>query len=128
MSLLIATVAVGGLVSGYIFTINSSEKAGLSLAATARAVERIEQTRAARWDILSYPVVDNELQPSNFPMQVVVLDLAGAGTNTTSATNFTSIFEVSSDPPLRGVRVDCVWSFRGLQTVTNSVETVRSPD
>jgi len=127
MSMLISTVAMGCMVSGYVFSINSAEKSALSLAATGRALERLEETRSARWDVASYPVVD-QLQASNFPPSSVVLDVSGSGSGTTYATNRTSIFTVSTDPQLRGVRVECVWRFRDQRWVTNSVETVRAPD
>jgi hypothetical protein len=58
----------------------------------------------------------------------VQLDVSGSGTGVTHAVVRTDIFPISSDPPLRGIRVDCVWSFRGLQKITNSIETVRAPD
>lgn len=127
MSLLISAVALGCMVSGYVFSIESAERSSLSLAAATRALERLEETRSAQWDEASYPVAD-QLQASNFPQTVVILDVAGAGTNITYATNLTTIWPVSSDPPLRGIRVDCVWSFRNQQLITNSIETVRAPD
>jgi prepilin-type N-terminal cleavage/methylation domain-containing protein len=128
MALLISAIAVSCMVSGYVFSINSAERSGFSLAATARAVERLEQTRSARWDTLSYPPITDQLVSTNFPKTTVKLDLSGTGSGITYATNFTTIFDISTDPPLKGIRVECVWRFRGLQLVTNSVETVRAPD
>jgi type II secretory pathway pseudopilin PulG len=126
----IASLTVVSLVSGYIFTTVSAEKSGLSLAANARAMERLEDTRGARWDTSSWPVVD-ELWATNFPTKGVILDLSGEGAGTTYATNYTSITQISSSPPLRRIRVDCVWQFRNRQfssLVTNSVEICRAPD
>ncbi len=127
IALLISGVAVACMVSGYVFSINSAERSGLSLAATARAMERLEETRCATWDILSYPVVD-QLWSSNFPNTVVKLDISGSGSGVTYATNVTTIFQVSADPPLRGIRVNCIWTFRRMNLMTNSIETVRGPD
>jgi len=127
VAMLIAGIAVSCMVSGYMFSINSAERSALSLAATARATERLEETRSAKWDIMSYPIID-ELTNTSFPKTFVVLDVAASGTNVTYATNFTTIYPVSSDPPLRGIRVDCVWRFRDLSLITNTVETVRGPD
>ena len=127
MSLLISAVAVGCMVSGYVFSINFAEKSALSLAATTRATERLEQTRSARWDVLTFPVID-ELTGTNFPQTIVELDVAGSGTNVTYATNQTTISSVSTDPPLRSIRVECVWSFRNQQLMTNTIQTVRAPD
>lgn len=127
IALLISAVAIGCMVSGYVFSVNSAERSGLSMAATARAMERLEETRSARWDILSFPVID-ELVPTNFPPTVVMLDLSGSGSGVTYATNVTMIYQAAADPALKGIRVDCIWTFRGTQVFTNRVETIRAPD
>jgi type II secretory pathway pseudopilin PulG len=127
IALAITGLMVASVVSGYLFSITSAEKSALSLAANNRAMERLEETRAAKWDLSSYPPVD-ELAETNFPVTVVALDLAGAGPGVTYATNFTRITELSSSPPLKQIHVDCVWRFRGMQLVTNSIDTCRSPD
>jgi prepilin-type N-terminal cleavage/methylation domain-containing protein len=127
IALLISAVAVGCMVSGYVFSVNSAERSGLSMAATARAAERLEETRSARWDILSFPVID-ELVATNFSKTVVKLDLSGSGSGITYATNITTIYQAATEPPLKGIRVDCIWTFRGTQVFTNSVETIRAPD
>jgi len=130
VALAIASLTVLSLVGGYIFTTMSAEKGGLSLAANARALERLEDTRGARWDVSSWPVVD-ELWATNFPTETVILDLSGEGAGATYATNFTTITQISTSPPLRRIRVDCVWQFRNRQFAalfTNTVETCRGPD
>ena len=43
-------------------------------------------------------------------------------------TNFITITDLTANPPLRRIHVDCVWSFRGTQLLTNSIETCRAPD
>ena len=126
-ALSVSGLAIAGIVGGYIFAVGSSQRSALSLAATARATERLEQTRGASWVVSSYPPVD-QLQPSNFPAEVVTLDLAWAGTAITTATNFTQISQISTNPPLRRIHVDCVWRFNRSELVTNSVETCRAPD
>jgi len=123
----ISGLAVGGIVTGYVSVIKASDKWALSLTANARASERIEQTRAARWDTSVTPAID-EVVASNFPDEVVTLDLAGTGTNWVYATNFTQISTISTNPPLRRIHVDCVWSFNGYQLQSNSLETCRAPD
>jgi prepilin-type N-terminal cleavage/methylation domain-containing protein len=126
VALLIAGLTVGAIVSGYTYCAFASEKAALSLAANARAMERIEQTRSATWDTAVYPGID-QFVSSNFPVQVVTLDLSGNGLAATYATNITQIVQMGSNPPLKRVRVECVWKFR-TQIMTNSVEIFRSPD
>jgi prepilin-type N-terminal cleavage/methylation domain-containing protein len=127
VALAISGLSVGALVGGYVFSANSAERSALSLAANAKAMERLEAIRSAKWDLASYPAVD-QLVATNFPNQVVVLDLSGSGGGATYATNLTQISQTSTTPPIKRVRVDCIWRFRGLQLVTNTVETCRAPD
>jgi type II secretory pathway pseudopilin PulG len=123
----ISGLAVAGIVSGYIFAVRSAEKSALSLAANARAMERLEATRGAKWDTSSYPVVD-QLVITNFPAQVVLLDRSGSGVGSTYGTNVIQISQISTNPPLRRIRVDCLWRFNATQLLTNTIETCRAPD
>jgi type II secretory pathway pseudopilin PulG len=126
----IASLTVLSLVGGYTFSTVGAEKANLSLAANTRALERLEDTHAAIWNVSAWPVVD-QLVATNFPAKVVILDLSGQGAGVTYGTNYTTITQVSLSPPLRRVRVDCAWRFQAGQfsaLVTNTVETLRGPD
>ena len=123
----ISGLAVAGIVSGYIFAARSAEKSSLSLAANARAMERLETTRGAKWDTSSYPAVD-QLVITNFPAQVVLLDRSGSGFGSSYGTNVVQISQISTNPPLRRIRVDCVWRFNATQLLTNTIETCRAPD
>jgi prepilin-type N-terminal cleavage/methylation domain-containing protein len=127
VALMISGLAVAAIVTGYIFSVASAQKTALSLAAGAKAMERIEQTRSAKWDISKWPQVD-QLDVSNFPNEIVVLDENAAGNGITYGTNITQISQISQQPPLKMVHVDCVWNFKGIQLLTNSVETCRAPD
>jgi prepilin-type N-terminal cleavage/methylation domain-containing protein len=127
VALAISSVAIAGIISGYLYCVEEAEKSALSLAANARAVQCLEQTRSAKWDLSIWPPVD-ELDETNFPDTVVQLDLAGIGTGATSATNSIRIQLVATNPPLKQVHVDCVWCFKGQQLITNSIETCRAPD
>lgn len=127
VAMAISTIAVAAIVTGYLFSITSAQRSALSMAANARAVERIEQTRSAKWDLSSWPAVD-QLVATNFPDEVVVLDQNGAGTRIIYGTNMTRISQVSLNPPLKEICVDCVWNFNGSQLLTNTVETCRAPD
>lgn len=126
VALAITGLAITGIITGYNFATNSTQKAALSLAASARAMERLEQTRSAKWDTSSWPAVD-QLVATNFPSKVVILDLSGAGVATTEATVQTEITPISDNPPLKRVRVDCIWTYRGVEVV-NTIETCRAPD
>jgi len=127
VALAITGLTVGGIVSGYIYCTTAAVKGGLVQAASARAMERIEQIHSARWDTSVYPVVD-QLVASNFPNEVVSLDMPGSGAGGTAATIQTTISQISVSPPIRRIRVDCIWNFMGSQAITNTIETIRAPD
>jgi prepilin-type N-terminal cleavage/methylation domain-containing protein len=98
----VASLTVVGLLGGYISSMLATEKASLSLAANARAFERLEDTHGAIWNVSSWPVVD-QLAATNFPAKVVILDLSGQGAGITYGTNYTTITQVSLAPQLRRV-------------------------
>jgi type II secretory pathway pseudopilin PulG len=125
IALALAGMTVGGIVSGYIYCTTSAVKAELAQEANGKAMERLEQARSAQWNT-SYPAIDY-LVATNFPDEVVTLDLPGTNTGGTSATIRTTIAQISVTPPTRTIHVDCIWQFRGIDWVTNSVETIRSP-
>jgi hypothetical protein len=123
----LALMTATALIHGYRLATRRAEWSGYSLAAHALASMGIEQARACKWDIRGWPVVD-ELIGDNFPPAVQVLDVPITGTNMVYATNFTTITTVSADPPLKMIRVDCVWpSFDG-RLHTNTIVTYRAPD
>jgi len=123
----ISGLAISGIVYGYVFSVNSTEKFAMSQAANAQASERMEQIRNATWDSASSPVVD-QVVASNFPPQVVTLDLSGSGTGVSYATNITQITTISTSPPLKRIHVDCVWLFGTSELMTNTIESCRAPD
>jgi prepilin-type N-terminal cleavage/methylation domain-containing protein len=127
VALAISSVAIAGIISGYLYCVTAAEKSALSLVANAQAVQRLEQTRSAKWDLSIWPPVD-QLDVTNFPDTVVQLDLSGLGNASTTATNSVRIVQISTNPPLKQVHVDCVWCFKGQQLITNSIETCRAPD
>jgi hypothetical protein len=130
VALAVASLTVLSLVGGYISSTVAAEKGRLSLAANTRALERLEDTHGAIWNVSGWPVVD-QLAATNFPAKVVILDLAGQGSGITYGTNYTTISQVSLSPQLRRIRVDCIWQFqsgRFSSLQTNTVETLRGPD
>ena len=127
VALAIAGLMVAGIVTGYIFCTTSTVKDSLYMAANASAMERIEEMRSAIWAPYRADPVD-ELVATNFPDKSVTLDLSGSGSETTSATLKTEISQISLSPPVRRIRVDCIWQFRGGELITNTVETIRAPD
>jgi len=127
IALAITGVTLGGIVAGYIYCTTSAVKAELVQAASARALERIEQVRSAQWDTAGSTNVD-QLVATNFPNEVVSLDTPGSGSGGTAATIVTTISQISVAPPIRNIRVDCIWQFQGSQWITNTIETIRAPD
>jgi type II secretory pathway pseudopilin PulG len=130
VALAIAGMMIASLVGGYTYSTVSGEKARLSLAANTRALERLEDTHAAIWNVSGWPVVD-QLVATNFPPKLVIIHRSGEGAAITYGTNYTTITQVSLAPQLRRIRVDCVWGFQSGKfsgLFTNTVETLRGPD
>ncbi|MBI4663658.1 MAG: type II secretion system protein [Verrucomicrobia bacterium] len=127
ISLSISAMMVGAVITGYTLSTRRAEWSAYSLAAHSLAMQRLEQARAAKWDPNGWPSVD-ELVSSNFPVQVEVLDIPISGTNLVSATNLTTISTLSTAPPLKMIRVDCVWMFLSRGPFTNTVVTYRTAD
>lgn len=125
MALAIATLLIGGIVTGYNYSAQASRKSALALTASAMAMQRIEEARSVTWDTAAVPAVDL-LVETNFPSRDVILDLPGSGSLAAEATVYTSIAQISTTPPLKRIRVDCVWEYNG-QAITNSIETIRAP-
>ena len=127
VALALTGLTVSGIVTGYIYCTNASMKDSIYMAANGRVMERIEEARSARWDMSSYPVVD-QLVATNFPDKMVALQTTAKGLETISATIKTEISNISLTPPVRRIRVDCIWLFKGVEPVTNTIETCRAPD
>ena len=127
IALAITGLTVGGIIAGYIYCTTAAVKAELVQAANARAMERIEETHSAQWDTSVWPIV-NQLVATNFPDEVVSLDMPGSSSGGTVATIVTTISHISRTPAIRRVRVDCIWQFRGVELITNTIETIRAPD
>ena len=128
IAMAITVMSLAGVIMGYIFAIRQAEWSAYSLAAQSLATQRLEQTRAAKWDPRASPPVD-EVVTNNFPtVPTNVLDMPVSGTNMAYATNFTTISDVTNGGyPLKLIRVDCVWSFRE-HAFTNTIATYRAPD
>ncbi len=123
----LAAMSMSGIIYGYTQSAKFAEFTSYSLASQSMAMQRIEQCRACKWDPLGYPPID-ELVASNFTAQVNILDMPISGSNAVYATNFTVITTLATNPPLKMIRVDCVWPFLGRGLFTNSTQTYRSPD
>jgi Tfp pilus assembly protein PilV len=126
ISIFVVGVSLGGILGLYIQSAVRSEWSAHSVAAEMMALSRLDQCRAAKFDPRGSPPVD-QLVSTNFPVKVDVLDVGTSAGFVTYATNRTTIWTISSNPPLKMVRVDCVWTFPRRGRFTNSVFTYRAP-
>ena len=126
ISLGLAALGVAALIDGYVLCARHAELTSLSLAAQAQALERMEQVRAAKYDLVSSPPVTN-LQSSEFPVLVKLLDVPLSKVPR-YGTNFTTIADVVTNAMLKSIRVDCVWSWLDGKVYSNTILTYRGPD
>lgn len=127
IAMLIVAVTIAGTINGYILAANRAEWSAYSLAAHSLAVQRLEQVRAATWNLTGEFPVD-QLSDANFPSMKTVLDLPQSGSNSVVVVLNTSISTVSTNPAVKAVRVDCIWPFRERGIFTNTIVTYRSPE
>ena len=123
----ISSMSISATVTGYILAAHRSEWSAYSLAAQSLAMQRLEQSRSAKWNPTGFPPVD-ELQTTNFPVSLAILDVPISGTNIVYATNYMTISTVSVQPPVKMVRVECVWRYANRGLYTNAIATYRAPD
>ena len=115
------------VVTGFIQTTKQAEWSAYSLAAQSLAMQCLEQTRAAKWDPLAYPAVD-QLVSSNFLARIELLDIPLSKSNIVYATNIITLTTVSTQPALKMIRVECTWPFFDRGVFTNTVVSYRAPD
>jgi len=127
----IAIVAFGcwGIVYGYMMAAKQADLSGCSLAASALAMQRLEQARSAKWDRLVSPAID-ELISANFPLVITNLDIpVSTSVPQTMVSLATTISWITNDPPLKFIQVTCTWTnLMSGQIHTNTVATYRAPD
>jgi hypothetical protein len=123
----IASFTIGSLITGYVLSARNSEFV-TTMAAGQRLVQsRMEQIRAARWDLYSVPPVQ-EISGLVGLTNGVPLDLPDRGFGPVTASLRTSVFELTNNyPPLIMVKIECWWTLDGT-TFTNMLVTYRGPD
>jgi hypothetical protein len=130
ISFTIAGVVTGSTIVCYLQFARQAEWSAMSMAAQGLAIQRLEQTRGARWDTQAYPQTAdcNQFVSANFPSLQAVMDVpVSGGTNVLVANVATVISDISTTPPLRQVVVQCTWPFKG-RTFTNTILSYRAPD
>jgi prepilin-type N-terminal cleavage/methylation domain-containing protein len=127
VALSIVGVTMSATISGYVNVAKRSDWASRNLAANAAAAQRLEQVQAARWDTAAFPVVD-EVNAASFPSVEVALDVPQKDAVPTRAKLRTTVEQISSEPPLKMVRVECLWTSLDGRAFTNTLTTYRSPN
>lgn len=142
MSILIAGIIFGGILTGYIQSGKRAEWSGYSLAAQAYGIQQLEQARAALWDVSSTPIINqitnlNMIGWTNFAPTAwkgyswTNIDIPYSGTNFIRATNYVIVSNVtiSVTPPVsvQSVRVDTVWRYQN-KNATNTLVNYYAPD
>ena len=142
MSLAVFTLVSSGIIYGYVQINRMTQWSAISLAAQSFASQGAEQARAADWNPLGYPMTSNfpgsydELPPTNevFSGTNFVLDVPSKGTPSSGnfaffVTNYVSITNISSNPYVRQIRSDAVWTFYVTGKVyTNTTVLQRTAD
>ena len=131
MASLLGALTMGGVIYGFIQSAQRAEWSAYHLAAQNLAVQRIEQARAAKWDPLAFPPVD-ELVPANFPELIHILDVPLVAGRTSYATNRVTITQTSTNPAIKLIRVEVSWILgsgnQGTRSYTNTIATYRAAD
>jgi prepilin-type N-terminal cleavage/methylation domain-containing protein len=127
VSMVIVALTITATINGYILSANRAEWSAQSLAAHSLAIQRLEQVRAATWNMTGETPVDF-LTDANFPAIKSVMDIPLSGSNAVTAIVSTTISTVSTKPPLKMIRVDCAWPYRNRGWFTNTILTYRSPE
>lgn len=122
MSLAITAMTIGAIIYGYLLSANRAEWSAYSLAANSLALQELERARATPWKVGEIP---DRLMAMNNTTNVGDLDVLVSG-GRVKATNYTTVTEVSANPPLRMIKVKCVWHFINRGVFTNTLTTYRA--
>ena len=133
-----ATVA-SGVIYGYIQANRTAEWSAMSLAAQSYASQGAEQVRAADWRPRDYPPTNGYATMDELPVgysatNVYILDVPVKGSPASNdfsffVTNTVWVTTAMTNPPLRQIRSDAVWTFAMTGKVyTNTIVLLRAPD
>jgi type II secretory pathway pseudopilin PulG len=129
----VLTLVLSGLIYGYVEANRMAEWSSQSLAAMSYAEQGMEQLRSAQWCAEEFSTASGQgttdvLGAYFQTNQVDTLDIPTTGepiyvTNTLTAT------QVSTNPPLKRLVSQVVWTFRLTgELFTNTIVTLRAPD
>ncbi len=127
VALAVSVLVMAGMFKGYTMASRRAQYSSFQLAAEAMAMQQMESIVAASW-VISGTSITNMFSPSLTNTQVNALCVPSSGTNLIFATNYATVKQISTYPPYAMVEVNCVWSFMGMGTFTNTVAVLRSPN
>jgi prepilin-type N-terminal cleavage/methylation domain-containing protein len=123
----IAALTLAGVFQGYNMAGRNAQFAACSMAANAAAMKQLEQITSTDW-VPSYGKLQL-FSPALTNPVVVNLCLPSAQGNVIACTNYTSITQISSNPPYAMIQVQAVWSFPSYGgTYTNTMVLLRAPN
>ena len=126
MAVALAAMLCSAVVLCYGIGSRKSQYAACSAAANLQAMKKMEQVIFAEW-IPSYGVT-NIFNPALTNVDKENLEMPVANTNVITCTNYTTVTQLSTNPPYLMITVNCIWGFNGLSTVTNTISVIRGPN
>ena len=138
VAILVFSVAIAGLLMGYVQINRMAEFSSMSLAAQSFASQGLEEVRAVQYTYVSTQTnatsdnpfwVQSPQTVTNLYPQVDTLDVPTSGA-AILVTNFVSVTWLTNwSVPLMQIRSDCVWTFLYSGTlITNTALSLRAPD
>ena len=127
MATAIAALVLGGMFTGYNMAGRRAQYSACSLAANSEAVRQLEVVMSVPW-VQSIP--NSQLFATNLTApQYHNLCLPSALSNVVNCTNYTTIKQISTNPPYAMIQVQCVWTLPNYGgTYTNTVAVLRAPN
>lgn len=123
----IAVLLLAGMFQGYNMAGRNAQYAACNTAANASAMQQLEQIISTDW-VPSYGKLQL-FSPSLTNSFSVKLCLPSAQGNVVPCTNYTTVAQISTNPPYAMIQVQCVWTFPGYGGVyTNTVAVIRAPN
>jgi type II secretory pathway pseudopilin PulG len=126
-------LVTAGMIYGYVEANRMAEWSSQSLAAMSYASQGMEQMRSAQWSAEEFSTVSGQgttdvLGAAFSTNQVDTLDIPTSGA-LISVTNYMTATQVSTNPPLKLLVSQVVWTFRLTgRLYTNTMVTLRAPD
>jgi prepilin-type N-terminal cleavage/methylation domain-containing protein len=126
MSMAMAVFLCAAIMKCYTISFRRSFYASCSLSANLEAMKKMENVINATWKYTAGGT--NIFNPALTVNDPEDLEMPVSGTNMINCTNFTTVTQISTNPPYALITVQCVWSYNGLGTFTNTIECIRGPD